>query len=203
MRLSLAVVQRFSLAVVRGNTVSILACVQVWSDFSHPRCISQCSCLSLAPLQWIAGAFRMSVFSVSFIVFSMFFYAFCKPPVQYCFAPSLAILTNLTLFFFMYDTTVSLFTVKPFCNLSLPLSVQHHLGCYVLGGTHTQWQYSIMCWNILLWQFWLFFRHLKHTQIHCVWSWRYQIHCVWSWLNFANEDWIKMAVHADCRRADD
>jgi len=30
----------------------------------------------------------MSLFSVSFIiVFSMFFYAFCKTSVQYCFAP--------------------------------------------------------------------------------------------------------------------
>ena len=45
------------------------------------------SCPSLASLQWIAIAFRMPVFSVSFIVFSMFFYAFCKSPVQYCFAP--------------------------------------------------------------------------------------------------------------------
>jgi len=65
----------------------ILACVQVWSDFSHPQCIIQCSCLSLASLQWIAIAFWMSVFSVSFSVFSMFFYAFCKVSVQYCFAP--------------------------------------------------------------------------------------------------------------------
>jgi len=52
--------------------------------------------------------------------------------------PSSAILTNLTLFIFhVPNTTMSLFTVKPFCNLSLPLSVQPHLGCYVLGGTHT------------------------------------------------------------------
>jgi len=39
--------------VVRGNTASILACVQVWSDFSHLQCISQCSCPSRASLQWI------------------------------------------------------------------------------------------------------------------------------------------------------
>jgi len=53
--------------------------------------------------------------------------------------PSSAILTNLTLFnFHVPNATVSLFTVKPFCNLSLPLSVQPHLGCYVPGGTHTQ-----------------------------------------------------------------
>ena len=65
--------QRLSLTMVRGNTASILACVQVWSGFSHPQCINQCSCQSLASRQWIAIAFRMSVFSVSFIVFSMFF----------------------------------------------------------------------------------------------------------------------------------
>ena len=53
--------QRLSLAVIRGNTASILACVQVWSDFSHPQCINQCSCTSLASLQCIAIAFRMSV----------------------------------------------------------------------------------------------------------------------------------------------
>jgi len=29
----------------------------------------------------------MVVFSVSFTVFSMFFYAFCKASVQYCFDP--------------------------------------------------------------------------------------------------------------------
>jgi len=53
--------------------------------------------------------------------------------------PSSAILTNLIFVnFHVPITTVSLFTVKPFCNLSLPLSVQPHLGCYVPGGTHTQ-----------------------------------------------------------------
>ena len=67
--------QRLSLAVVRGNTASILACVQVWSDFSHPQCINQCSCPSLASLRWIAIAFRMSVFSVSFIVLNNFIYS--------------------------------------------------------------------------------------------------------------------------------
>jgi len=50
--------------------------------------------------------------------------------------PSSAILTNLTLL--QSDTTVLLLTVKTLCNLSLPLSVQPHLGCYVPGGTHTQ-----------------------------------------------------------------
>ena len=57
------------LAAVRRNA----ACVQAWSDFSHLQCIDQCSCPSLASLQWIAIAFRMFAFSVSFIVFSIFF----------------------------------------------------------------------------------------------------------------------------------
>ena len=44
-----------------------------------------------------------------------------------------------------------MFTVKPFCNLSLPLSAQPHLGVlYVPGRTHTQWRYSIMVCIILL-----------------------------------------------------
>jgi len=56
-----------------------------------------------------------------------------KPLCSVALLPSLAILTNLTLFIFhVPNTTVSLFTVKPFCNLSLPLSVQPHLGCYVV-----------------------------------------------------------------------
>jgi len=65
--------QCLSLAMVRGNTASLLACVQVWFDFSHLQCSNQCSCPSLASLQWIAIAFRMSLSSMSFIVFSMFF----------------------------------------------------------------------------------------------------------------------------------
>jgi len=59
----------------------------------------------------------------------MFFYAFCKAFVQYCFLPFSAILTNLILLIFhVPNTNVLLFTVKPFCNLSLPLSVQTYLG---------------------------------------------------------------------------
>jgi len=75
-----------------------------------------------------------------------------KPLCSIVLLPSSAILTNLTLFIFhVPNTTVLLFTVvKPFCDLSLPLSVQPHLGCYVPGGTHTQWQYSIMVCIILL-----------------------------------------------------
>ena len=66
--------QCLSLAVVRGNGASILACVQVWSDFCHPQCINQCCCPSLATLQWTTIACDCFALSVS-------------PPVQYCFAP--------------------------------------------------------------------------------------------------------------------
>jgi len=128
--------QRLSLAVIRGNTASILAGVQVWSDFSHPQCINQCFCPSLASLQRIAIAFRMSVFSVSFIVFSMFS---VNPLRSIVLLPFSAILTNLILFIFhVPNTTVLLFTVKPFCNLSLPLSAQPHLGVLCAwSNTHT------------------------------------------------------------------
>ena len=143
--------QRLSLAVVRGNTASILACVQIWSDFSHPQCINQCSCSSLASLQWIAMAYRMSVFSVSFIVFSMFFMLCVKPLCSIVLHPFSAILTNLSLFIFhVPNTTVLLFTVKPFViclYLCLPNPIW---GCYALGRTHTQWRYSIMVCIILL-----------------------------------------------------
>jgi len=68
----------------------------------------------------------MSVFSVSFIVFSMFFMLFAKPPCSIVLLPFSAILTNLILFIFHVQTLLyyfTVFTVKPFCNLSLPLSV--------------------------------------------------------------------------------
>jgi len=80
----------------------LLACVQVWSDFSHLQCINQCSCPSLASLQWIAVAFRMSAFSVSFIVFSVFFMLSVKPGVcaVLFFSPfQLSWLTSFCLFF--------------------------------------------------------------------------------------------------------
>jgi len=96
--------QCLSLAVVRGNTAS-MACVQVRSDFSHPQCINQCSCLSLASLQCIAIAFRMSVSSVSFIVFSMFFMLSVKPLCSIVLLPFPAILTNLILFIFHVPNT--------------------------------------------------------------------------------------------------
>jgi len=50
-----------------------------------------------------------------------------------------AILTNLILFVFhVPNTTVLLLTVKRFCNLSLPLSVQPHLGVLCAWwSTHT------------------------------------------------------------------
>jgi len=122
--------QHLSLAMVRGNTAIIMACVQVWSDFSHLQCINLCSCPLLAFLQWIAIAFWMSAFSVSFIVFSKFFFMLSvKPLCSIVFLPFSAILTNLILFVFhVSNTTGLLFTVKPLCNLSLPLSVQPHLG---------------------------------------------------------------------------
>ena len=131
--------QRLSLAVVRGNIASILVYVQVWSDFIHHQCINQCPCPSLASLQCIAIAFRMSMFSVSFIIFSMFFTLSVNPLCSIVLLPFSAILTNLILFIFhIPNTTVLLFTVKPFCNLSLPLSTQPHLGVLcVWSNTHT------------------------------------------------------------------
>ena len=102
--------QRLSLAVVRGNATSILACVQAWSDFSHPQCINQCSCPSLASLQRIAIAFWMSVFSVSFIVFSRlcFFMLSVNPLCSIVLLPYSAILTNLILFIFHVPNTTVL-----------------------------------------------------------------------------------------------
>jgi len=98
----------------------------------------------------------MSVFFVSFNVFSMFFMLSVNPLCSIVLLPSSAILTNLTLFIFhVPNTTVSLFTVKHFCNLSLPLPFQPQLGCYVPGGTHTQRRYSIMVCIILLFFFFL------------------------------------------------
>ena len=97
--------QHLSLAVVRGNTASILACVQVWSDFSHPQCINQCFCPSLASLQCTAIAFWMSVFSVSFIVFSMFFMLSVKLLCSIVLFPFSAILTDLILFIFHVPNT--------------------------------------------------------------------------------------------------
>ena len=131
--------QRLSLAVVRRNTTSILVCVDVWSDFSHHQCINQCPCSSLASLQCIAIAFRMPVFSVSCTVFGMFFMLTVKPLRSIVLLPFSAILTNLILLiFYVPNTTVLLFTVKPFCNLSLPLSAQSHLGVLrAWSNTHT------------------------------------------------------------------
>ena len=73
--------QCLSLAEVRGSAASILACVQV----CHPQCINQCGCPPVVSLQWIAIAFRIFAFSVSFTVFRMFC-TFCKTTMQYCFA---------------------------------------------------------------------------------------------------------------------
>jgi len=111
-----------------NDPAGILACLQVWSDFSHPQCINWCFCLSLAFHQWLAVAFRLLAFSIRFIVFSMFFYAFCDPSLC-CIVllPFLAILTDLILLL-MYPTHIGLlFTVKLFYNLSTPLLIQLHL----------------------------------------------------------------------------
>ena len=71
----------------------------------------------------------MSVFSVSFIVFSMFFMLSVKPLGSVILLPFSAIVTNFILFIFhVPNTTVLLFTVKPFCTLSLLLSAQPNLG---------------------------------------------------------------------------
>ena len=48
-----------------------------------------------------------------------------KPLCHIVLLPFSAILTNLILFVFHVSNTI---TVKPFCNLSLPLSFQPHLG---------------------------------------------------------------------------
>ena len=70
------------------------------------QCINQCSCLSLTFLQWIAIASRMSVFSVSFIVFSMFFMPSVKSLCSIVLLPFSAILTNLILFIFHVPSTI-------------------------------------------------------------------------------------------------
>ena len=137
--------QHLSLAMVRGNTASIGLCGSLvdLTLATLSQCINQCSCPSFASLHFIDIGFRMSVFSVSFIAFSMFFMlsVSVKPLHSIVLLPFSAILTNLILFIFhVPNTTVLLFTVKPFCNLSLPvpLSAQHHLGvlCAWLN-THT------------------------------------------------------------------
>jgi len=66
---------------------------------------------------------------------------FVKPLCSVVLLPFSAILTNLILFIFHVVntyTTVLLFTVKPFCNLSLPLSAEPHLGVLCAwSNTHT------------------------------------------------------------------
>jgi len=53
----------------------------------------------------------------------VFFMLSVKPLCSIVLLPFLAILTNIILFaFHVSNTTVLLFFVKPFCNLSLPLS---------------------------------------------------------------------------------
>jgi len=93
-------------------------------------------------------------------LYLIFFFKFnalvsVKPRCSIVLLPFSAILTNLILFvFYVSNTTGLLLIIKPPCNLSLPLSVQvqPYLGvlCHVPGGTHTQWQSSIMVCIILL-----------------------------------------------------
>ena len=106
------------LAAVRRNA----ACVQAWSDFSHLQCIDQCSCPSLASLQWIAIASLQwiaipNVCSLQWIAIpnvcifcelyclQYIFYAFCKPLCSNVLLPFLAVLTNLILFVFHVPNT--------------------------------------------------------------------------------------------------
>ena len=93
-----------------SNSGSTSACLWPWSEgtllaywfvckldliLATLSALTSDSCPSLASLQWIAIAFRMSMFSVSFIVFSMFFYMFSvKPLCSIVLLPFSAFLTN-------------------------------------------------------------------------------------------------------------
>jgi len=67
----------------------------------------------------------MLVFSVSFNVFSMFMLS-VRPLCGIVLLPFFAILIKVILFFMYPRHAGLLFAVKPFYNLSLPLSIQHH-----------------------------------------------------------------------------
>jgi len=95
----------------------------------------------------MAIAFRMTVFSVSFVVFSMFFMLYAKPVVCAVLFCSFFNHADYLIFFVYipcnqhycntvyYCSLLNLFVI----NLSLSLAVQPHLGVlYVPGGTHTQ-----------------------------------------------------------------
>ena len=76
----------------------------------------------------------------NFVVFIMLFLMLSRKPLcSTVLLPFSAIPTNLILFVFhVSNTTGLLFTVKPLCNLSSPLSVQHHLGVLCAWwNTHT------------------------------------------------------------------
>jgi len=45
--------QSLFLAVFRGNAARILACVQIWYDFSHSQCTNQYYC---SPLAFVSNA---------------------------------------------------------------------------------------------------------------------------------------------------
>jgi len=65
----------------RRDVASILACVEVWFNFSYPQCINQCFCPSLASLQWIVVAFQLIALSVDFCCLQYVVYAFYKASV--------------------------------------------------------------------------------------------------------------------------
>ena len=71
-----------------SNSGSTSACPWLWSNgtltaywpvckfdliLELSSCINQCSCLPIASLQWIAIVFQLFTFSISFIIFCMFF----------------------------------------------------------------------------------------------------------------------------------
>jgi len=93
----------------------------------------------------------MSVFSLSFVVFSILFIFSVKPLCSIVLLPFSAILTNPFCLFFMYPTLLyyclllNLFVICFYLCLFNPI-----WGCYVPGGTHTQWWYSIRVCIILL-----------------------------------------------------
>ena len=132
--------QRLSLAVERGNTLSILAFAQVWSDFSHPQCINQCSLFLLVSCLFSMNGHRLPNVRVfcELHCLQYFFMPSMKPPHSNVLLPFSAILTNLILIFFMYTTVLCrclLFNLFVFC---LCLCLFNPIwGCYMPGGTYT------------------------------------------------------------------
>ena len=113
--------QRLSLAMVRGNTTSsILACVQLWSDFRHPPQSSLTSVparhlhfINEQPLPPECLCFLWALLcSVRFFMLSV------KPLCSIVLLPFSAILTNLILFnFHVPNTTVVYYSYCLLLNL--------------------------------------------------------------------------------------